>query len=77
MIEEKIRVEFVYVDRLVVRRGVAVFECLLRNEVHDVVVIVDAHHCAVHPCLVFRHEGAVAVRRVQGCLKHGILEDEI
>ena len=53
MVYNELLGELVDVDGLVVELRVAVFERLLGDEIHDIVVIVNAHHSAVHPCFIF------------------------
>ena len=73
----KVAAELVDVHRFVVAVGVFVFEGFLGHEVHNVAVLVDAHHGAVHPRLVFRHQREVGVGVVEYEAKHVLVEDKV
>ena len=69
--------ELVDVDGFVVGVHLAVVEGLLGDEVHDVVVVVDSHHRAVHPRLVLAHQGQVGVGVVYEQSQHPVLKNQV
>ena len=74
--EESLR-ELVDVDRLVVALGIRIVEGGLRDEVHDVLLVVYLHHRTVHPALVFRHKGQVGTGVVEQHAEQSVAQDEV
>ena len=69
--------EFVYIYGLVIYVGIFIAECLFGHEVEDVAFRVDCYHRAVHPCLVFCHEGEVGVRMVDNHFENAVFEYQV
>ena len=53
--------EFVDIDRFVIGIHLSIIEGLLRYKIHDVVVIVNSHHRAIHPTFIFSHQSEVGM----------------
>ena len=69
--------EFVDIDRFVVAIYIFIFERLFRNEIDDIVVLVNANHRPVHPSLVFIHKGEVGVGIIQNHAEEAIVENQV
>ena len=69
--------EFVDVHRFPVRVDVLVAECLLRDEIHDVPVLVYADHGPVHPAFVFCDQRQVLVRMVYEQVNDFLVEYQV
>ena len=69
--------EFVDVHRLVIIVHVLVLERLFRHEVHNVVLLVNAHHRTVHPRLVLGYQCQVGIRIFHNHGEQAVAEDEV
>ena len=69
--------ELVDVDGLVVASDLIVTEALLGNKRVDSVVLVEQHAGAVHPTLVFVHEGQIRSGVVEQEIKNRVLKDQV
>ena len=69
--------ELIDVYRLVVLVDLLIIKGLLRHEVHDVAVLVDGYHRAVHPAFIFRYEGKVGIRIVYNHRNQTIVENQV
>ena len=74
---EEVLAELIDVDRLVVTAGVGIVEGRLRDEVDDVLFVVDLHHRAVHPTFVFGHQSQIGVGVLQDHRDQTVAEDEV
>ena len=69
--------ELVDVDSLVVGVHIVIVESVLRYEIHDVLIIIETHHRAVHPRLVLGNQCQVGVGILDNHGDDAVAEDEI
>ena len=65
------------VHRFIIRVNLLIVESLFGNKVYDVAITVNAHHGAVHPCLVFCHQCNVGTLVVYQHLEQPVREDKV
>ncbi len=74
---EELAAELIDVHCLIVAINIGIVEGLLRDEVHDILVFIEAHHRTVHPRLVFRHEGEIGIGVLENHGEETVTEDEV
>ena len=77
LVAGELTTELVYVARLVVMRCLGILECLLGDEAHNVVVIGQAYHGAVHPGLILGHQRKIGIRMADDEVEHGTVKNKI
>ena len=73
----KFAAELVDVYRFIIAVGFGIAESLFRHKVHNVAIVVDADHGAVHPRFVLGHEGQIGARVVENEGEHAIVENQV
>ena len=77
LVLQEFATELIDVHRLVVRVHIVVVESLLRDEVHDMLLFIQAHHRTVHPRLVFRHKGQIRTGILKDHREQTVAEHEV
>ena len=73
----KLARELIEIDCLEIRVGICVAESGFRNEIYDIVVIVDCDHRPIHPGLVSGYECKVRIGIIHQQLKHFGVENQV
>ena len=74
---EELAAELIDVHRFIITIDIGIVEGLLRDEVHDILVFIEAHHRTVHPRLVLCHEGEIGIGVFEDHGEEAIAEDEV
>ena len=73
----KLLAEFVNVHRLVVGIDLRVAEGFPGHKIHDIVLLVDADHRAVHPGFIFGHQSQIGERIVEDHGKQAVIKNQV
>lgn len=62
LVTAELLAHLVDIHGLVIDIDILISECLLRDEIHDIAILINADHRAVHPVLIFVHKCKVRLR---------------
>ena len=69
--------ELIDIHRFIVGVHLGILKSLLGDKVDNVVVLIDANHCAIHPSLILCHQRQIWIGIVENHLKQAVVKNQV